>query len=77
MAPYRDLLDSCDKLRRKLAHANLFKKYNCPICGKELIRLDAYGETSERIEFDYRCKECDVIISINAPKTILNEKEND
>ena len=76
--PYRDLIRSLED--KKYYKSRLFKKHNCPVCGKELIRLEPYEETDEGIEFDYWCDECDIDITITAPKNIfdeLKEKEND
>lgn len=36
------------------------KKFNCPVCGKELIRLEPF----EHGIYDFWCDDCDIDISI-------------
>ena len=38
-----------------------FKKLNCPVCGKELIRL----EPNEDRLYEFWCDDCDIDISIS------------
>lgn len=76
--PYRDLRRSLED--QKYYKSRLFKRHNCPVCGKELIRLEPYEEPNNGIQFNYWCDKCDIDIVITAPKTILDElkeKEND
>ena len=37
-----------------------FKYYDCPICGKTLIRLDGFNDD----DFHYFCDECGVDITV-------------
>lgn len=78
MAPYRDLMRSRED--QKYYKSRLFKKHNCPVCEKELIRLEPYEDTSCYVWFEYWCDNCNIDISIRAPKKLFNslkEKEND
>lgn len=48
-----------------------FKKFNCPICDKELINLSL-----EENEFDFWCDDCNIDISVvvNEPYKISYEE---
>lgn len=49
----------------------MFKKYNCPVCGKELIRLEPF-ESDESYEYcEFWCDVCDVDISIGVSEKTL------
>lgn len=50
----------------------MFKKFTCPVCGKELIRLEPF-ESDEAYEYhDFWCDTCDVDIRIGVSKNTLN-----
>lgn len=38
-----------------------FKKLNCPVCGKELIRLEPFEDHT----YEFWCDDCDIDICIS------------